>query len=131
MKFRSVFAILALILLLATPWRAGICHADEPTPTPMPIPTYQALPVDAMTTTINLTDFLAFTPTNPISATIDIGMWEYDNFVTIVRIARTFLGLGYTGYLIDIMFVVGIAIFVLPPILSLLRAYQAARNRKG
>jgi len=127
--FGCVCAGILGLFLLATPLHAA--GLDDPTSTPMPTPAVTPLPYHGVmtTTTFEWSNFMSFTPTHPVSLSIDLGLWDYENLVSIVRIAKTAMGLGYTGYLLDIAFVIGIGLFAVPPIMIFAKQVGAARDR--
>lgn len=133
-----VFSGLLLFFALATPWRAA--HAQDPTPTPLPtldpMDDYY-FPADPFTFTLEFEwdDFwvsmIHFTPTHELSLTLDVGLWDLGNIIEMLSVGRQFFAMGYVGFLLDILILVVVCLFTVPPVMAFIKQVRAFRARRA
>lgn len=101
---------------------------DLPTPTPFPtwVPRVYYTNTLDYETSLEIYQLIPITDTHEVG-TLDFGLWDYDNYVLIVRTANTIKHLGNKYHFFDIMFSVAIIGLVIGPLVH----YIKARGDRG
>ena len=115
---------LAMVVLFVV---ASPVHAQDPTPTPMP--RYEdfgfgELPTETLnySNTINTEIMELYPITSTVGITLDLGLWEYPNFVTVIRIANTVKSLGNKYHIWDMLAGIAIVGLAIGPLVAMIRA---------